>query len=166
MGLMETFWRDYFDLPWTTQEYHRMSYRLQASVATSRIRIQTNLPNSISSKSVTLKNVAVEDQLYNATQGDHIQALVPGISRPAVDGETSIACSKYGEGTLAYIGDVNGEEGSCQVILAIAGIDSRDRPDPRKACAWLDCSIESSEPLHVCSKCRTVYYHNAECQRS
>ena len=58
-----------------------------------------------SQKATKLKYVEAGDALYSADAK-----------------QTAVAFAKYGKGWVGYVGDVNGEEGSDKVILAMCGL--------------------------------------------
>ncbi|KJZ75101.1 hypothetical protein HIM_05587 [Hirsutella minnesotensis 3608] len=101
-------------LPWGVGSYHRTTFALnQSAVGVDNAQ---KLPQRYTQKAVFVNNVAPEDMWYN-TEDDS----VPPTSGK-VAGETAVALAKVGEGKLGYVGDVNAEDGSNAVVLAMCGL--------------------------------------------
>ncbi|KAK0710175.1 hypothetical protein B0T26DRAFT_724270 [Lasiosphaeria miniovina] len=92
-------------LPWSRGGYGREDVSLHRHVLDSRLA--SRLPSSYSQRALFAKNVAPSAAWYT------------------VDGnrsEAAVAFAKVGAGHLGYIGDVNGEESSDTVVLAMCGL--------------------------------------------
>lgn len=92
------------NLPWESASYNRTPVVIN-QVATGD-HVAQKLPETYSQKAVFLKNVAPEDTWYMAEE----------------TGESAIALARVGQGRLGYAGDVNSEEETESVILAICGL--------------------------------------------
>ncbi|KAI0199096.1 hypothetical protein F4808DRAFT_433337 [Astrocystis sublimbata] len=90
-------------LPWKRGNYHRTDASLRPGVVDDRVKRQ--LLSSYSQKALYVQGVARSDVWY-ATDQD----------------EVAVAFTKVGNGKLGYVGDVNGEDGSERVILAMMGL--------------------------------------------
>lgn len=111
-----------FGLNWESGDYHRCTVGLNEHVRTLE---KGALAPSYSQKAVFLKGVARDAALYLPVAGAHIESAVFPPSRVEDDlerAQTPITYSKVGNGWFGYIGDVNGEEESDAVVLAICGL--------------------------------------------
>ncbi|GAP86908.1 putative zinc finger domain-containing MYND-type [Rosellinia necatrix] len=90
-------------LPWKRGGYHRTNVSLRPGAVDDRLR---NLLLPIySQKALYVEGVASSDVWYAGEQG-----------------EVAVAFTKVGNGMLGYVGDVNREDGSEAVILAMLGL--------------------------------------------
>ncbi|KAH8163738.1 hypothetical protein CIB48_g4509 [Xylaria polymorpha] len=90
-------------LPWKRGGYHRTDVSLRPGVVDDRLKQQL-LP-TYSQKALYVAGVARSDAWYAGDQD-----------------EVAVAFTKVGNGMLGYVGDVNGEDGSEAVILAMLGL--------------------------------------------
>ncbi|KAH7131953.1 hypothetical protein B0J11DRAFT_520425 [Dendryphion nanum] len=106
-------------LPWTYGEYQRTTvYRNDAE----DISPHTPIPSSYSQKAVFLKGVPGKDAWYLPNESSRIESLVFSPEPIGDQDQTPVAFTNIGEGKLGYVGDVNGEEGSDVVVLAMCGL--------------------------------------------
>ncbi|KAF4993686.1 hypothetical protein FDECE_13343 [Fusarium decemcellulare] len=92
-------------LPWQMGSYCRETVSLRPGVVDSRL--ESRLPSSYSQKALFAKHVERSAAWYTAS--------------PTSD-EAAIAFAQVGSGRLGYIGDVNEEEPSDTVVLAMCGL--------------------------------------------
>ncbi|KAM5341510.1 hypothetical protein ACJ41O_014541 [Fusarium nematophilum] len=92
-------------LPWQRGSYHWTTVSLHRDAVDGYLASQ--LPSAYSQKALFARNVEISASWY--TEG-------------GASGETAVAFAKVGSGRLGYIGDVNGEEGSDKVVLAMCGL--------------------------------------------
>ncbi|KAL8403477.1 hypothetical protein RB594_008654 [Gaeumannomyces avenae] len=92
-------------LPWKVSAYTRETTKLRKGVLDSTAT--AGLPVEYSQKALFLKNVDKAARLY---------------VREDKETEVAVAFAKVENGRLAYIGDVNREEGSAKVIMAMCGL--------------------------------------------
>lgn len=104
-------------LPWKMGNYHRTTFVLNPSIPQLSSH-SANLTTSYSMKAVHLKGVNAEDILYAPAEDSRVESRVFGPS-PVDLSHVPAACTRIGDGFLGYIGDVNAEEGSTGVILAM-----------------------------------------------
>jgi hypothetical protein len=121
-------------LPWKMGSYLGTTFVLNSSI--HQLSSQSaSLMASYSMKAVHIKGVEAEDVLYAPTIDedtdeddiDEVSPLPRGPSRPYVFPPSTpvdllnvpIAYTRVGNGFLGYVGDVNAEEGSTSVILAM-----------------------------------------------
>ena len=90
---------------WRFGDYHRTTVYLNNSKQTSP---HTSLPPSYSAKAVFLSGVSSKDKWY--LQRDYHQ------------GQSPVALTNIGKGKIGFVGDVNGEEGSDAVVLAMCNL--------------------------------------------
>lgn len=76
---------------------------------------------SYSLKAVFLKSVEPSAAVYLPTDESRTESHVFPPERVDTK-QTPVAFTRYGEGWLGYVGDVNTEEGSDEVILAMCGL--------------------------------------------
>lgn len=111
---METFFEKAWGVNWKSGSYHRTTFQLNTSHALAKHNL--SLPSSFSMKALHVKGAAPDTAVYTSNYDSE-----PGES-PAVH-------VSMGKGFLAYIGDVNWEEGSSKLILAMLGLlDSPKAP--------------------------------------
>lgn len=101
-------------LPWDRGDYNRDDYFLTKNGGQGIKR--KGLPASYSQKALSITNVAAKDALYLR------ERLLPGPSGGELC-QAPIAFRKIGAGYMGYVGDVNHEEGSNRVILAMFGLN-------------------------------------------
>ncbi|KAK4233584.1 hypothetical protein C8A03DRAFT_47913 [Achaetomium macrosporum] len=92
-------------LPWRRGSYHRTTVKLRQHVVNSSLA--SRLPSAYSQKALFVKNVANSAVWYSERESSD---------------EAAVAFAKVGLGKLGYVGDVNGEEGSDAVVLAMCGL--------------------------------------------
>ena len=91
----------------------------QAAVDVANVQ---KLPQRYSQKAVFVNNVAPEDMWYKTDDDSEVQSMVFPPTSAKVARETAVALAKVGEGKLGYVGDVNAEDGSNAVVLAMCGL--------------------------------------------
>jgi len=111
-------------LSWEAGSYHRMTLALnRASVdAAVGADVAEKLPSSYSQKAVFVRNVAPADTWYKPTEDSVVESVIFYSSSSGIPPETAVALAEVGAGKLGYVGDVNAEEGSNAVILAMCGL--------------------------------------------
>ncbi|EOA81001.1 uncharacterized protein SETTUDRAFT_166407 [Exserohilum turcica Et28A] len=109
-------------LPWKAGDYHRTTvYRNDTDTdATSSSRAE--LPASYSQKAVFLTGVPRKYAWYLPNASSRTESLVFPPAPIADQSQTPVAFADLGTGKLGYVGDVNGEEGSEAVVLAMCGL--------------------------------------------
>lgn len=108
------------DLPWTCSEYLRTTVHRNDTEGTSSHA--SLLPASYSQEAVFLANVPVQDAWYLPNGESRTESSVFPSERIRNLEQTPIAFTKIGSGRIGYVGDVNGEEGSDAVVLAMCGL--------------------------------------------
>lgn len=106
-------------LPWTHADYLRTTVHRNNS---SGARQLISLFSCYSQKAVFLANVTVGDAWYLPNDASRTESLVFQSEQIQIVQQTPIAFTSMGNGKLGYVGDVNGEEGSDAVVLAMCGL--------------------------------------------
>jgi len=106
-------------LHWGAGSYHRTTLALnRAAVDVANAR---KLPQRYSQKAVFVNNVVPENMWYKTDDNSVVQSAVFPPTSANTTGETAVAMATVGRGKLGYVGDVNAEDGSNAVILAMCG---------------------------------------------
>jgi hypothetical protein len=107
-------------LSWERGEYHRTT----VSLAEDHVPPESleNLPQEYSQKALFLANVDDGATWYRQTENSRIESFGSASERVSNVDEVPVAFAKVGQGRLGYVGDVNGEDGSHAVVLAMCGI--------------------------------------------
>ncbi|MCJ1408151.1 hypothetical protein MMC19_002224 [Ptychographa xylographoides] len=114
------FFRDPWGLQWKSGSYERTVYHVNP-LRGHGLDVK-DLPESYSQKAVSLKHVAIEDRVYIPTTESWTQYLVfPSMPVDDLD-QAPVAFTKVGKGFLGYVGDVNSEEESTAVVLAMLNL--------------------------------------------
>ncbi|KAI0418928.1 hypothetical protein F5X98DRAFT_96240 [Xylaria grammica] len=90
-------------LPWKRGDYYRTNVSLRPGAVDDRLK--TQLVPTYSQKALYVQGVARSDVWYAGERG-----------------EVAVAFTKVGNGMLGYVGDVNGEDGSEAVVIAMLGL--------------------------------------------
>lgn len=105
-----------FGLPWKSGDYHRADFQLNPDVTDIDI---TGLSAGYSQKALHLQDVRTSDAVY----------LSSGVSYSPVFGANAVDASQspavFGscrEGKVGYVGDVNNEQATTPVVLAMCGL--------------------------------------------
>ena len=110
-----------FELEWTGGDYHRTTFALNAAAKpVFGESIYKKLEKSYSMKSLHLKKTPSSARVYIPTESSRTDSMV--FSPSEVDQQQSPAVFyKYDQGYVGYIGDVNNEEGSQALTMAMLG---------------------------------------------
>ncbi|KAI4284336.1 MAG: hypothetical protein L6R38_001491 [Xanthoria sp. 2 TBL-2021] len=108
-----------FGLPWEFGNYHRTTFYLGQNIKSVLGHQRSiELEREYSMKAVHLKNTPVDSRVYVPLEQSRTQSMV--FAPTAVDQEeTPAAFSKHGSGWIGYVGDVNNEQGSRALIMAL-----------------------------------------------
>ncbi|KDQ08531.1 hypothetical protein BOTBODRAFT_191674 [Botryobasidium botryosum FD-172 SS1] len=118
---MERTFKDAWGLPWKKGSYHRTTHFLKPT-RSEKLRNRPELEQSYSMKALHLKGMRPEDMVYGPTEQSITQSLVFAPEQITDFQEAPVVFAKVGKGYLGYNGDVNAEEGSTKVILAMMGL--------------------------------------------
>ena len=100
---LASFFASNFSLPWKSADYQRTDVRLNERARTMSTH---GLPVGYSQKALLLKGVSPDAALYFSGK----------------DSKTPAAFAPVGSGWLGYLGDVNQEHGTDDVVLAMCGL--------------------------------------------
>lgn len=89
-------------LPWHWGSYHRVDVSINREAVGNPLA--GKLPVKFNHKAVFLQGAERSSVWYSSS------------------GEAAVVFTQVGKGKLGYIGDVNGEKGTTQIILAMAGL--------------------------------------------
>lgn len=109
-------------LSWARGSYHRTTLTVNKTAADLADVDVQKMPVSYSQKALFVSNVVPGDMLYTTDKESVVQSMVFAPTSAHVKGETAVALAKVGSGRLGYVGDVNAEDGSHAVVLAICGL--------------------------------------------
>ena len=105
---LTVFFKDRWALNWKPGDYHRSTFSLNPRAnPVFMSRHHPNLPHEYSMKALHLCNTKPEDRIYVSSPGS---AQSPAIF------------AKYGNGYLGWIGDVNTEIGTTELLLTMCGV--------------------------------------------
>ncbi|CZT25083.1 uncharacterized protein RCC_10812 [Ramularia collo-cygni] len=109
-----------FSLPWKSGDYHRTEVYLNGSMQQLN---HTGLTPRFSQKALNLANVSGNDALYLPSASSRIQSMVfaPELIEDLT--QTPAAFGSCGEGKVGYIGDVNWEDETTGVLMAMCGLN-------------------------------------------
>lgn len=114
---LDLWFRVSWHLPWRIGDYHRTTVYLNSECRFNR----AGLPEEYSQKATFLKNVPKDAAVYLPSRSSTVESNV--VPPDPVDCEqTPVVCARIGEGWLGYVGDVNNEVWSQEVILAMCGL--------------------------------------------
>ncbi|XXG96706.1 hypothetical protein Hte_002996 [Hypoxylon texense] len=104
-------------LPWDSASYLRTTLVLNREAVGDSLA--PRLPPRYSQKALSVQNVAPADAWYVTNEDSVVESNVFAPTSANVVGESPVVLARVGDGKLGYIGDVNAEEGSTTVVLAI-----------------------------------------------
>lgn len=100
-GCVCKIFQDWFKLPWERSGYYSSEIKLSKECSALPSKIVETLPSSIFLNANYLINVKPENNLYVSSDNE---------------GDSAVAVSNFGEGRVAFIGDVNAEMGTLKII--------------------------------------------------
>ncbi|KAG0042513.1 hypothetical protein BGZ83_000382 [Gryganskiella cystojenkinii] len=106
-------------LQWGAGSYHRTTLAVNRAVVDAANA--SKLPQRYSQKAVFANNVLPENMWYKTDDNSVVQSMVFAPTSANKTGETAVAMATVGSGKLGYVGDVNAEDGSNAVVLAMCG---------------------------------------------
>ncbi|KAK0262826.1 hypothetical protein B0A54_09062 [Friedmanniomyces endolithicus] len=110
-----------FGLPWVSGDYHRTDFHV--NTATTHVNTASLVP-SYSHKALHLAHVERGDAVYWPTSASRAQSMV--FAPQAVDtAQTPAVLGACGRWKVGYTGDVNHEEPTNLVVLAMCGLAGR-----------------------------------------
>ncbi|WEW58600.1 hypothetical protein PRK78_004068 [Emydomyces testavorans] len=119
---MGAFFRNNFDLPWESGAYHRTTLQLNFAAIENLPARRQQLAFEYSQKALHVKNVDLAGAIYLPTRDSRIESCVFPPTPISSSNETPAAWARVGQGWVGYIGDVNAEEDTDGVVLAMCGV--------------------------------------------
>ena len=115
-----TFFRNTWGLSWEPGTYERATYF--ANPGRGHGTAGKDISSGYSQKALSLKGVLGSDRLYVPTARSETESFGQVTRRVQDLSQTPTALANIGQGFLGYVGDVNSEEESIGVILAMLGL--------------------------------------------
>ena len=117
---LNQFFKTTWGLPWEYGTYQRAVFFLNPS-RRPELKDQP-LPESYSQRCVSLKGIARKNKVYIPTEESRMQIFDELCERVDDLDEAPVAFTKLKNGFLGYVGDVNSEIESTDVVLAMLGM--------------------------------------------
>lgn len=109
-----------FGLPWENGDYHRTTFEINPSGLLPESVEPSSLPKPFSIKALHVKNAEPQEKICIPIEGAVTESHV--FPPMYVDQtQAGVVGAKFGRGYLVYCGDVNGEDESNQLIVALCG---------------------------------------------
>jgi hypothetical protein len=109
-----------FGLPWKHGDYHRTTFQLNPAATLPESTEPASLPGPFSMKVLHIQNARPQEKIFLPVEGAMVQSRV--FAPAYVDrSQAAVVGARIGSGHLVYCGDVNGEDGSNQLLLALCG---------------------------------------------
>lgn len=109
---MNSFFEKSWGLTWKSGSYHRETFYRRSSH--DLVKRSASLVSSYSMKALHVKDIQSDVAVYSPTEDSHL--------RTQQISESPVVHTRMGNGYLGYVGDVNYEEVSSKVILAMLGL--------------------------------------------
>ena len=112
----DKFFKDGFGLPWRSGDYHRTTFQLNPSCSLPANLALNSFPAPYSMKVLHVKHAEPHQKIFVPITDAMTQSHV--FPPEYVDQtQAAVVGTKIGEGFMIYIGDVNAEKGSLDIIL-------------------------------------------------
>jgi hypothetical protein len=134
----EAYWRAW-GLPWAVDTYARDTFQVHKPFRSAVVPSRKTLPETYNVKAVHLKNVRPEHALYvSTTLTEQLQRRQrPGTASPVL--MSPVCFAALGHDFVGFVGDVNAEPKSSDIVLALCGLASGGNPrKPPRDWSWLD----------------------------
>ncbi|GKZ34531.1 hypothetical protein AbraIFM66950_004807 [Aspergillus brasiliensis] len=110
-----------FGLPWINGDYHRSMFQVNPSGLLPENIDTSSLPQPYSMKVLHVKDARPQEKLYVPIEDALTESHV--FPPTSVDQtQAAVVGARLGRGYLYYCGDVNGEDGSDQLMLSLCGL--------------------------------------------
>ncbi|KAF8318594.1 uncharacterized protein EI90DRAFT_3083062 [Cantharellus anzutake] len=120
-SIAEKFFGEKLGLPWRLGGYYRSTHFLQRFHHALGSPASASLLASYSMKAVSLSGVEASDAVYRPGEDSHVESFV--FDPDSVDQSlVPVAMTRYEKGWIGWNGDVNAEDGSTYVLLAMLGL--------------------------------------------
>jgi hypothetical protein len=108
-------------LSWQAGSYLRTTFALNREAIAGET-LPAKLPARYSQKALSVAKVRPEEAWYVTDAGSTLESLVWAPEAVNCPDEAPVAAGRVGSGRLAYVGDVNVEDGTGDVVLALCGL--------------------------------------------
>jgi len=126
---LDSFFGKTWGVPWQHGSYHRTTF--QVNLCNELVKANPSLSPSYSMKALHVKNFAVNNEIYRPSSASRIESMVFAPSLINDLSQSPAVYTRVGKGHLGYIGDINWEDGSTKVILAMFGLrEGKSDPSP------------------------------------
>ncbi|PQE14199.1 triacylglycerol lipase protein [Rutstroemia sp. NJR-2017a BVV2] len=110
-----------FDLPWKRGDYHRTDFEFHPSCVLPAGATSSSFPAPYSMKVLHVRNARPHEKIFIPVHDAQTQSLV--FTPASVDqAQAAVVGATVGNGYLAYIGDVNSQDGSDRVMASLCGL--------------------------------------------
>lgn len=120
--MLDPFFRENFGLPWQRGDYHHTTFAVNVTAVKHIGKAAQRLVPAYSQKAMHLRHVEKAHSMYLPTPESRVESLLFSAERIKDLKQTPIAWVKVGLGWIEYVGDVNAEEESDEVTLAMCGL--------------------------------------------
>lgn len=111
-----------FDLPWKRGKQHHCEVRFVPSSAIPGGLNPAELPRLYRMKAVHINFARIHEKIYIPIPESMIGMMDVSLPKKHVElVEAAVTAARIGRGDLVYCGDVNGEDGSVSLIMALCG---------------------------------------------
>ncbi|KAG6868431.1 hypothetical protein C0993_003108 [Termitomyces sp. T159_Od127] len=148
---MSTFFLKSWSVPWKYGSYHRTTFSLNP--AHELAKSNPLLARSYSMKALHVKDISPDVVVYRPTRESRLESLVFAPSPITNLNESPAVRTRVGKGYLSYIGDVNWEDDSAKVLLAMMGLlvpqgqsQAQQKAGSSKAAASTNTAKSASSP--------------------
>ncbi|KAG6817046.1 hypothetical protein H0H87_000458 [Tephrocybe sp. NHM501043] len=123
---MDTFFLKSWGVPWKSGSYHRTTF--YANPSHELVKANALLAPSYSMKALHVKDISPDVVVYRPTGQSRLESLVFAPSPVTNLAESPAVRTRVGKGHVAYIGDVNWEQDTAKLVLAMLSLLS---PQPK-----------------------------------
>ena len=121
MDVFDEFFSEGFGLPWKHGDYHRTTFQFNSLCSLPTDVASNSFPEPYSMKVLHVKDAEPHEKIFVPTTNARTQSHV--FPPEYVDQtQAAVVGTRVGDGYMAYVGDVNGETGSDDVILRLCGL--------------------------------------------
>ena len=117
----DKFFQEGFGLSWQRGDYHRTTFQFNPPCSLPSGILKGSFPSTYSMKVLHVKNANQHEKIFVPVPGAMTQSFILPPS-PVDETQAAVVGANIGDGFLVYCGDVNGEEGTDKVILALCGL--------------------------------------------
>ncbi|KAL3417694.1 hypothetical protein PVAG01_10704 [Phlyctema vagabunda] len=121
--VFDEFFDERFDVPWKSGDYHRTYFAFNPSCKLPTAVERDRFPGQYSMKALHVENAREHEKIFVPVHGAlTLSSVFP--STPVDETQAALVGTEVGAGFLVYAGDVNAEEGSDRVIMALCGLSN------------------------------------------